>query len=687
MEPQIPQAQPIVATLIRNPNVNTLQPDLSSRQAVISRTIQPHLYGLSGSADPNVTLKQNWAPNSTFMGPPSADKISYNPTSPAISRTITPFPKPDHVSATPIVALPERKTGLGIEPSSSSAPGKIPKVTMTPIITVEPIIPIVDGNNNFTPPKIASTQPLTPIKPLPNNNLARPLLSYNQPSQLKPLPNITNLNTIFKPNKIDVPFNITLQNLKYANAQPIKLLKPLPAMKPIVNPSLKTLQAQPFNKLTTPKITPINNTMVKPIASLKPIPMSKPIANTLKPMQAPNLVKSTIPSIKPINNNMLNPTANLKPLAMPKPIVNTLKPIQTPNLVKSTIPKITPINNTLVKPIASIKPLTMPKPIVNTLRPIQTPSFVKYTIPAIAPINKLIIKPIESLKPLTMPKPIATNIKAMPMPKFAHVDIPSLNYMSKTFNVEMPEQIESVTMPKITPIKMTPIRLPEVEIPKYAMPRIAATEIKYQPINKQYVEKTIKLYDAKVMHDASRINSMISPSNDLQKYFNGRNTIRIDLVKFVQNAPGQRKEIINQAQTYVNSAEVKKLKALDAWRNEYDKFLALSSNVSNVVKETGQVDAYSLEYLENVKENLDTLTRKITDMGIDKAAMQQVIKSPSETVINPLMKEKAPMPSVLENPSLRILPESNISPKINIFGSLTQGVSSLFSSTVHAEEQ
>ncbi|MFA5337093.1 MAG: hypothetical protein WC330_02015 [Candidatus Omnitrophota bacterium] len=300
----------------------------------------------------------------------------------------------------------------------------------------------------------------------------------------------------------------------------------------------------------------------------------------------------------------------------------------------------------------------------------------------------------------------------MPAPKFANIDVPSLNYMGKTFNFEVPVQLNRITTPSITPIKMTPIRLsgmeipkysmPNIiltpvkhspvnrqvmEIPKYAMPKIATTQVKYYPINRQVVEKTIKTYDAKVMHDASRINSMIAPSNNLQKYFNTRHEIRIDLTKFIQNAPSQRKEIISQAQIYANGAEMKKLKALDVWRNEYDKFLALSSNISNVVKETGQVDTYSLEHLENVKENLDALTRNITDMGVDKAAMQQVIRGPSEPVINPLMKEKIPMPSAFENPSLRVLPRNDIAPKINILGGLANGVSNLFSPAVHAEEQ
>jgi len=138
----------------------------------------------------------------------------------------------------------------------------------------------------------------------------------------------------------------------------------------------------------------------------------------------------------------------------------------------------------------------------------------------------------------------------MPMPKFAYVDIPSLNYLSTKFNFDMPQQLETINMPKITPVKMAPIRLPDVEIPKYSMrnvavmempkytmPKIAVSEVKYQPINKQYVEKTIKLYDAKVMRDASSINSMISPNNNLQKYFSGRNELKIDLTKFIQNAP------------------------------------------------------------------------------------------------------------------------------------------------------
>ncbi|MDD4182863.1 MAG: hypothetical protein PHT53_03475 [Candidatus Omnitrophica bacterium] len=303
------------------------------------------------------------------------------------------------------------------------------------------------------------------------------------------------------------------------------------------------------------------------------------------------------------------------------------------------------------------------------------------------------VKPIASIKPLTMPKPIATNIKAMPMPKFAQVDIPSLSYMSKTYNFEMPKQLGAITTPKMTPIKVAPIRLPDVEIPQYAMPkltvtmpRVIVTEVKYQTINTRYVEKTIKLYDAKVMHDASRINSMISPANNLQKYFSGNGAPKIDLAKFIQNTSGQRKGIITQAQIYTNSVEVKKLEALDTWRNEYDKFMALSSNISNVVKETGQIDPASLDYLENVKENLDTLTRNITDMGVDKKTMQQVIENPGKAVVNPLMKDRAPMPSVLENPSLKVFPGS-IAPKVDILNNFSRGVSNIFTATVHAEEQ
>ena len=550
------------------------------------------------------------------------------------------------------------------------------------------------------PPRQTTPKPITPIRSLPNANLARTLTNYNMPSSFTRIPN---LNSSIKPINIDMPFDIALNKLKYENIPMTNLqIKPLPAIKPITNPAIKTIATQPFNKLVMPKITPINTVMVKPMLNVKPIAMPKPIVNTLRPMPTPKLVTPTIPKINPINNTLVKPIAsikpiampiaNIKPLTMPKPIVNTLRPM--PNIAISAMPKIKPIDNTPIKPIASIKPIAMPKPIVNTLRPIQTPSFVKYTIPPITPMGNIMVKPIASIRPLPMPKPIATNIKAMPMPKFAQVDIPSLNYMSKKFNFEMPKQLESITTPKITPIKMAPIRLPDVEIPRYSMPqitvtmpRVTVTEVKYQTINTRYVEKTIKLYDAKVMHDASRINSMISPSNNLQKYFNGNAAPKIDLTKFIQNTSGQRKEIINQAQIYTNSAEVKKLEALDTWRNEYDKFMALSSNISNVVRETGQVDPASLDYLENVKENLDTLTRNITDMGIDKKAMQKVIKNSGETAVNPLMKEKVPMPLMLENPSLRVLPGSNIAPKVDILNSFSRGVSNIFTSTVHAEEQ
>jgi len=506
-------------------------------------------------------------------------------------------------------------------------------------------------------PTPATSQPSTAfripaIEPLPNNAFAQLPANYN----ISPIATrIPNLNNSFKPVNIEIPLEIALNKVKFDNLPKANLqIKPLPVIKPITNPVIKTVTAQSFNIPAIPKIAPI--------ATVKPV-------------------------------------ANIKPITMPKPITSTLSPTPMPKLVMPAIAPIKPIDNILVKPIANVKPITMPAPIVNTLKPIQTPSFVKYTIPAIVPMDKFMLKPIGSIKPLTMPKPIATNIKAMPMPKFAYVDIPSLNYLSTKFNFDMPQQLETINMPKITPVKMAPIRLPDVEIPKYSMrnvavmempkytmPKIAVSEVKYQPINKQYVEKTIKLYDAKVMRDASSINSMISPNNNLQKYFSGRNELKIDLTKFIQNAPGQRKEIINQAQLYTNSAEVKKLQALDAWRNEYDKFIALSSNVSTVVKETGQVDPASLDYLENVKENLDMLTRNITDMGIDKTAIQQVIKSPAET-INPLMKDTIPMPPALSNPSLRVLPGSNIAPKVDILNSLSRGVNNIFTSTVHAEEQ
>jgi hypothetical protein len=50
------------------------------------------------------------------------------------------------------------------------------------------------------------------------------------------------------------------------------------------------------------------------------------------------------------------------------------------------------------------------------------------------------------------------------------------------------------------------------------------------------------------------------------------------------------------------------------------------------------------------------------------------------------MKDRAPMPSVLENPSLKVFPGS-IAPKVDILNSFSRGVSNIFTSTVHAEEQ
>lgn len=566
------------------------------------------------------------------------------------------------------------------------------------------INPNIPGRSNkpqgpgLTPPPVAAAKPVVSAKPIEQplkqqpeiagrniispmsgaNSFARIPTNYNMALS----PRITNLNSNFKPIKTDVPFEVALNNLKTQNIPKISQIAPIASIKPITNQAIKPIQAQTFTKLSMPKITPINATLVKPIASIKPIAMPKPVvANALKPISMPSMAANTMPKINPIDTKLVS---NIKPISMPKPIVNTLKPISMPSIATAAIPKITPISN---KPIASITPITMPKPIVNTLKPIQSQSFVRYTIPAITPINNTIMNQATAIKPISMPKPIATNIKAMPMPKFAHVDVPSLAYMGKTFNVEMPK-IETITMPKMQPVKVAPVRLPDVDMPKYTMPKITVAEVKYQPISKQYVEKTIKVYDAKVISDASHINSIISPNNNLQKYFSSNSIVKIDLNKFIQNTPTQRKEIINQAQVYTNSVEVKKLEALNAWRNEYDKFMALSSNISNVVKETGEVDPASLEYLETVKENLDTLTRKITDMGVDKTAMQQVIKSSTQPLaINPLMKEKNPMPTALENPSLKVLPGGNMAPKVDILNGLTHGVSNIFTSTVHAEEQ
>jgi len=584
----------------------------------------------------------------------------------------------------------------GVEPAPRPAPAPAPMPKPAPAPAPRQLeqprpAPIPALAENARPQNIETPQP---IQPLPaNNSFARMPANYNIAPMATRIPN---LNSSFKPVNIEMPLEITFNKVKFDNMPRTNLqIKPLPAIKPITNPVIKTVTAQSFNIPAIPKIAPIAT--VKPVANIKPITMPKPIVSTLSPTPMPKLVMPTMPKIAPIA--AVKPIANIKPITMPKPIVSTLSPTPMPKLVMPRVAPIKPIENVLVKPIANVKPITMPAPIVNTLKPIQAPSFVKYTIPAITPMDKVMLKPIESIKPLIMPKPIATNIKAMPMPKFAYVDIPSLNYMSTKFDFDMPQQLETINMPKITTVKMAPVRLPDVEIPKYSMPnvavmempkytmpKIAVSEVKYQPINKQYVEKTIKLYDAKVMRDASRINSMISPSNNLQKYFSGRNELKIDLTKFIQNAPGQRKEIINQAQLYTNSAEVKKLQALDAWRNEYDKFIALSSNISTVVKETGRVDPASLDYLENVKENLDMLTRNITDMGIDKTAIQQVIKSPAET-INPLMKGTVPMPPALSNPSLRVLPGSNVAPKVDILNNFSRGVSNIFTSTVHAEEQ
>ncbi len=545
----------------------------------------------------------------------------------------------------------------------------------------------------------AGTKPTIAVKPIQS-------IVFNKPAtyQLKP----THTNTLVAPPK-PLYIKSSTEGPDFA-----KIKTPTSPIKPISE--LRITTSKPIN--TIPVLT--KNIGVNQLTMPKTLAMPKPIVTTLKPIQTPKLAITAIPKITPINTNVAKPITSIKPISMPKPVVvNALKPISMPNIATTAIPKITPIANTpitsikpiampkikpidniLVKPIASIKPLTMPKPIVNTLKPIPAQSLVKYTIPAITPLDKVMLKPIASIKPLTMPKPIATNIRSMPAPKYAHIDVPSLNYMGKTFNVEVPK-IETITMPKMQPVKVAPIRLSEVEIPKYTMPQVAVIEIpkyampqiavkgtKYQPINTQYIETTIKLYDAKVMHDASRINSLIAPGNSLQKYFNGNHMPKIDLTRFVQNAPNQRKEIITRAQAYANSAEIRKLEALDTWRKEYDKFMALSSNISNVVKETGQVDPASLDYLENVKENLDTLTRNITDMGVEKTAMQQVIKNSGETVTNPLMKDKAPvmMPTITDNPSLRVLP-INTAPRIDIINGLTHGISNLLSSPAHAEEQ
>jgi len=636
---------------------------------------------------------------------PASTAAARTTTSPTATVAAAPTPTAPTNPMNP-VAVAARTPTLGQTPGTTTpavTPGRAPGSTLAASspTTYKPTTTISIGQPNSTSSASAPTnRPLagvnsnlpkipsnSPIARMPNN-----IIASNNATRIS---NIPSLNNVFKPVKVDVPFEVALNNLKTQNIPKISQIAPIASIKPITNQAIKPIQAQTFTKLSMPKITPINVTLVKPIASIKPIAMPKPVvANALKPISMPSMATNTMPKINPIDTKLVS---NIKPISMPKPIVNTLRPIPMPSIATAAIPKITPISN---KPIASITPITMPKTIVNTLKPIQSQSFVRYTIPAITPINNTIMNQATAIKPISMPKPIATNIKAMPMPKFAHVDVPSLAYMGKTFNVEMPK-IETITMPKMQPVKVAPVRLPDVdmpkytmpqvaviEIPKYAMPQIAVKEIKYQPANTQYIEKTIKLYDAKVMHDASRINSLIAPGNSLQKYFNGNNTPKIDLTRFVQNTPNQRKEIITQAQVYANSTEIRKLEALDTWRKEYDKFMALSSNISNVIKETGQVDPASLDYLENVKENLDTLTRNITDMGVEKTAMQQVIKNSGETVTNPLMKGRAPvmMPTATDNPSLRVLP-INTAPRIDIINGLTHGISNLLSSPAHAEEQ
>lgn len=485
------------------------------------------------------------------------------------------------------------------------------------------------------------------------------------------------------------------------NLKPIGLT-PMTTPKPLVN-TLTPMQAPAFAKPFASQLTPIEKLIAKPLG-ISTMPAPKPIANTFAPVETPRFSKASISNITSIES--LKPLV-LAPIAMPKPLINTLTPMQAPAFSKSAISQLTPIEKLIAKPLG-VNIMPAPKPIANAFTPIEIPQFsalsisplaipksiagfttnidslpfMKYTAPKLVPINKLMVKPIATI--VNAPKPIAI-IKPLPVSSY----LQSLEYIDNTLDIKTPgAQITPIPVPNFTVTKITPLQVPEIKSHSYVAPHIPAPVMKPQhyALNRQVVENTLAAYNTKIFRDAARINTLIAPDNILQKYFDGKkNYLKVDLAKFVQNNSEQRKQLINQAQTYGNTAELQKLQALNTWRNEYDKFLALSSNISTIVKETGGADPSSLKYLRDTKENLDALTRNIAETGIDKGAVEQFITNVDQAVPVAVKPYELMPPPTLSNP--QNLPLDSIAPKTNFLGGLTQGVGNFLSPALHAEDK
>ncbi|MFA5008561.1 MAG: hypothetical protein WC546_05010 [Candidatus Omnitrophota bacterium] len=599
-------------------------------------------------------------------------------------------------SISPTFTMPPLSTAIRASaPAISSAPSTIPRATLPSSITQNTFAATMPAAS-----PIHVTQPASLLEPTVMPQIAK------QPASL-PAPNKIGNTAIEMPATMPAPLTMRI-------AQPAQLPKataiavtPIPkqpsfsspfnsnmpsiAIKPMEMPNYAPIRPtplvnsnfnQPFNLTKINTISPIR-TSITPLTNLqlprlKPIDqlMIKPIGfsslNMPKPIKMPAFNKTAMAPMPSIDKLVAKPIG-LNPITMPKPINSAFTPIKMPGFNKAAVAPIPSIDKLMIKPIGL-------NPINSTFAPIRMPAMV---IPSLKPIQAFPYKPL-ALSPISMPEPLAnsiTSIKAPvlikasvsrinavdPIRDIAQKDFASLSYLNKSLEVSQPDINLNKTIVKPISIQWTDMTNNNLNI---NLTKIPAISTKY-PLNPLSLEtqKTIKIYDTKTIRDAGKINAMVSAINVPRPLSTAG--FKVDLDKFVQSGFEQRKQIIDNAKVYTDASQIQKLQALHTWRNEYDKFMALSANISQITEATGQVDASSLESLQNVKENLDTLTREVSNINTEKNTLQQFINA-SQGLNKPQIQSPLNLPRQ--------------APATNFLRNISQNLGNLVSMPAHAED-